>query len=85
MTYIRGVQVSYGKFSGSGEIFEAVKLNDFGDLDQTQSVCTNFYVPQNDYLTRVYYRYNLLGISQLVFTTREGRTGSYGRVNVDDS
>ena len=65
VTYIRGLQVSYGKFSGTGEIFEAVRLNEFGDLDQASSVCTNFYIPQNDYLTNVYYRYNLLGISQL--------------------
>ena len=59
VTYIRGVQVSYGKFSGTGEIFDAVRLNDFGDLDQASSVCTNFYIEQNDYLTNVFLKYNL--------------------------
>ena len=74
VTYIKGVQVSYGKFGASGEIFEAVRMNDFGDLDQASSVCSNFYIPQNDYLNNVSYRYNLLGISQIIFRTRSGRS-----------
>ena len=85
MTYIRGVQVSYGKFSGTGEIFEAVKLNDFGDLDQAKSVCTNFYIPQNDFLTNVSFKYNLLGIAQLTFTTFNRSFGSYGLAGAGDS
>ena len=85
VTYIRGVQVSYGKFAGTGEIFEAVRLNDYGDLDQAKSICSNFYIPQNDYLTNVFLKYNLLGIAQLVFTTRSGSRGSYGLAGVNDS
>ena len=51
LTYIRGVQVSYGKFLGNGEIVDAVYLNDFGDLDQATSVCENFYIPKDDYIS----------------------------------
>ena len=63
VTYVRGVQVSYGKFAGTGEIYQAVKLTDFGELDQAQSLCDNFYIPQNDYISNVSFRYNLVGIS----------------------
>ena len=45
VTYIRGIQVSYGKFNGIGEIVEAVSLNAFGDMNQASSLCTNFYIP----------------------------------------
>ena len=63
VTFIRGVQVSYGQFNGIGEIEEDVSLNSFGSLNQASLVCSNFYIPQGDYLTMVQYRVSLLGIS----------------------
>jgi len=85
VTYVKGIQVSYGKFDTSGEIIEAISLQDFGDLNQATSLCTNFYIPQGDYLSTVFYRYNTDGISQLWLTTVNGRSSSYGKAGADDS
>ena len=60
--YIRGVQVSYGQFNGAGELVDAVSLNQIGDLDQASFVCDNFYIPKDDYLSSILYRYNILGV-----------------------
>ena len=53
ITYIKGIQVTYGLFTNLGEITEAVNLFPFGDLNQATSVCTNFYIPQDDYIANV--------------------------------
>ena len=60
--YIRGVQVSYGQFNGAGELVDAVSLNMIGDLDQASFVCDNFYIPKDDYLSSILYRYNVFGV-----------------------
>ena len=44
VTYIKGIQASYGKFSTNGEIVEAVSLNAYGDVDYATSLCTIFYI-----------------------------------------
>ena len=64
-TYIRGIQVSYGKFNALGELFDTVSLTPFGDLDQASSICSNFYVPQGDHISRVQYWHSVQGISKI--------------------
>ena len=44
VTFVKGMQASYGKFNGKGEIVEAVSLNEHGDVDHTTSICTIFYI-----------------------------------------
>ena len=70
---------------GNGEIVDAVYLNDFGDLDQATSVCENFYIPQDDYISQISYRYNLLGIAQLSLVTVKGLRSTQGLAGTDDS
>ena len=84
MTYVKGIQVSYGKFS-NGEIVEAVSLNSFGDLNQASSLCTHFYIPQGDYLASIVYRYTDSGISQVRLTTNNGKDASYGNTRATDA
>ena len=60
--YIRGVQVSYGQFNGAGELSNAVSLNMIGNLAQASFVCDNFYIPKDDYLASILYRYNVFGV-----------------------
>ena len=85
LSYIRGIQVSYGVFDGSGELTNDVSLTPFGDLNQARSVCTNFYIPQGDNLGSVFYYYNINGISAITLTTVNGVTGSYGIPVENDS
>lgn len=60
---VRGVQVSYGQFNEKGEVVEGVAMNAVGVVDESTSVCTNFYVPEDDSIARILLRYNNLGIS----------------------
>ena len=82
---MKGTQVSYGKFNPQGEIVNDVTLNPFGDVNQVTSVCTNFYIGQNDYLTSISYRYNEAGVQQLWLTTINGKSNSFGRADPDDA
>jgi len=84
-TYVRGTQVSYGKFNGIGEIIDAVSLTAFGDLDQATSLCKNFYIPNRDYLTNINMRYNLSGVSLIQLTTANGQDESFGQFTFEDS
>ena len=63
VTFIKGVQVSYGKFSGDSEIVEAVSLTPYGDVDYSTAVCTIFYIPKGDYLANLLFRYNDTGVT----------------------
>ena len=71
-TYIRGIQVTYGKFDEKGEIVDAVSLNSYGDLAQASSLCTNMYIPVNDHISFIGYAYNPLGVSYIEFRTASG-------------
>ena len=51
-TFIKGVQVSYGKFEGT-EIIEDVDLKEIGNTDDAQQLCTNFYIRKGDELAQV--------------------------------
>ena len=62
VSILKGAQVSYGKFNAAGEITEDVTLNPFGDVNQVRSLCTNFYISKDDYLSSIVYRYNEAGI-----------------------
>ena len=79
MTFVKGCQVSYGKFNGKGEVIEAVSLNPLGDVDHSTSLCTIFYIPRDQYLASFLIRYSDLGISQIWPTTNLGKSASYGR------
>ena len=79
VTFVKGTQVSYGKYNGKGEIIEAVSLNPLGDVDYATSLCTIFYIPRDEYLASFLIRYSDLGISQIWPTTNLGKSASYGR------
>ena len=79
VTFVKGVQVSYGKFNGKGEIIEAVSLHPLGDVNHATSLCTIFYIPRDQFLASLLIRYSDLGISQFWPTTNLGKSSSYGR------
>ena len=80
VTGIKGVQASYGLFDQEGEISNSVSMTPFGDLEQANNVCTNFYIPRNDVLASVLYRYDLnTGLTMMWLTTAAGRSSSYGK------
>ena len=79
ITFVKGIQASYGKFNGVGEIIEAVSLNPLGDVDHATSLCTIFYIPRDQYLASILIRYSDLGISQVWPTTNLGKSSSYGK------
>ena len=62
VTFVKGMQVSYGKFNAKGEIIEAVSLNKFGDVDYATSLCTVFYIPKGEHLASLLIRYSELGV-----------------------
>ena len=82
---MKGTQVSYGKFNSQGEIYDDITLNSFGDVNQVRSLCTNFYIGKDDYLSSVVYRYNEEGVQQLWLTTINGKSSSFGRASEDDA
>ena len=85
VTYIRGTQVTYGIFDAAGEIVKAVSLYPYGEVDQATSVCTNFYIPKDDFLSTILIRYNANVISQLWLTSRNGISASYGVAYENDA
>ena len=85
MTYIRGTQATYGAFDANGEIIKAVSLYPYGEVDQATSVCTNFYIPKDDFLATILIRYNANFISQLWLTSRNGISASYGKAIENDA
>lgn len=82
-TSIRGLQVSYGKISGDGEIFDALSLNGYGELAQASSYCSNFYISDDDYLSYVGYAYNLQGVVYLELRTDNGQSQGFGEIDQD--
>ena len=65
VTRVVGMQLSYGQFTLEGEVTNAIPLNVFGKVDESIQVCTNFYIPQGDYLAVIIVRYNTDGITQI--------------------
>ena len=83
VTFVKGIQASYGKFDGKGEIIEAVSLNAFGDVNHSTALCTIFYIPKGEDLASFLLRYSDLGVTQVWPTTNMGKSSSYGRNPVD--
>ena len=77
------MQVSYGTYSGNGEVVDAVSLNEFAYLDQASYICKNFYIPQGDAIISILYKYNLKGITQLFITTQLGLQATFGQISSD--
>ena len=84
VTYIKGIQASYGKFTTNGEITEAVSFNPYGDVDYATSLCTIFYIPQDDFLTGLTIRYDATTVTQVWLRSSKGKSVSYGKANTSD-
>ena len=69
LNLIKGVQVVYGKYDDQGEIIDPILMHAHGNVDQTTSLCENFYVKQGDSITAIVYRYDSDGIKQLRILT----------------
>lgn len=79
VTFVKGIQVSYGSFNGDGEIINSLNGNKIGDLDHNTALCTIFYIPRNQYLAQLILRYNDQGIVSVRPTTDQGKSASYGK------
>ena len=80
-TLIKGVQAVYGKYDAQGEIVDPILMHEHGNLDESTSICENFYVKEGDSVAAIIYRYDSDGIKQFRLVTSSG-SGSYG-VNED--
>ena len=78
VTFIKGIQASYGKFNSEGETVDSISLNSYGDVNYATAVCTIFYIKQEELLANMIIRYNDVGVTQVWLTTNAGKTASYG-------